>query len=181
MNIEQTIEQVEKLYQRIAGHEIPASNGAAFAPVNADVNIGQLLELRMTQLLMLLQNPAIQTRLQPWTPPVSIWEADEKITVCVELCGISKSDIDISVRDNFLIISGNRVGISAAATGVSQPRRLEIPSGPFQRVIALPPQMSTPEITSNLRDGILEIIVTKSDSKNSSANGSPKKGKGSLQ
>ena len=134
MNIEQTIEQVEKLYQRIAGQIPPA----ATTPVNPDVNLSLLLDMRMTQLLQMLQDPTVQGRLQPWTPPTSIWEGDDKITVCMEVCGINKSEVDISIRENLLIVSGVRRSIAPAGVA-QQPRRLEIPAGSFQRVVVLPP------------------------------------------
>lgn len=178
MNIEQTIEQVEKLYQRIAGQEIPPTSNGSFAPVNPDVNLGMLLDLRMTQLLQVLQDPNIQMRLQPWTPPTSIWEAEDRVTICMEVCGTNKSDIDIAIRENVLIVTGTRRSVAPTTSG-HQPRRLEIPTGPFQRLVVLPPNLVSPEITSNLRDGVLEITLTKSEQKTSSPNGSVKKSKGS--
>ncbi|MGZ3033422.1 Hsp20 family protein, partial [Pseudomonas aeruginosa] len=59
-------------------------------------------------------------------------------------------------------------------------RRLEIPTGTFVRMIALPHFVTAADIGSDLKNGVLEITIQKTESK-STPSSSNKKTKTSLQ
>lgn len=164
MNIDHAIENIEKLYQRITGEMAPPPHLKTSTYLGKDGDLSWQLDSRMSQLIGLLQDPEIQRRLQPWSPPIAIWEGEDKITFCVELPGVSKSDVDISLRERHLVVTGIRHE-AVVSCGGQVPRVQEIMTGPFQKIIPLPRNFSGTEIDSTLRDGILEITIAKTESK----------------
>ncbi len=157
MNIEETIGQVERLYQQATGQQLP--NGQNHHPIQPNVDPIALLEARISDLLSLIQDPRVQKQLQAWAPPLSVWESEEKIFIRVDLPGVSKEDIDISLKNNMVCINGLRRNIPQDAGFM--PRLVETQFGHFARNIILPAEIINTEISSSVKDGILEINLQK--------------------
>lgn len=157
MNIDETIVQIEKLYQQATGQQIPTVE--SHHPIHPNMDPISLLEARYQELMGLLQDPTIQKQLQPWTPSLSVWENDEKIYIRVDLPGVAKEDVDLSVKNNVVIISGLRKNITLEA-GL-RPKLVETHFGHFLRTVMLPPEVVTAEINSIVKDGVLEITLQK--------------------
>ncbi|MCB0411208.1 MAG: Hsp20/alpha crystallin family protein [Bdellovibrionales bacterium] len=157
-NLDQTIEHVERLYTRITGQEIPPVTQSS-SPFTPEVDPLVLVDSRIQQLIIALQDPMIQMRLRPWNPPISVWDSEEKIVVRLDIPGVQKENIDIHVRGNLLTISGTRSN-SKLEPGY-QPRVLEIPFGAFHRTIALPLEVTPSELDSRVENGVLEVQVVK--------------------
>ena len=45
---------------------------------------------------------------QPVFPAVNVWQGDEAVAITAELPGVDPADIDISVKENVLTLSGER-------------------------------------------------------------------------
>lgn len=155
MNIEQTIEQVEKLYQSVTGQKIPT--GEIRHSFNPTIDPIALLESRVQQLTELLQDPQVALHMQPWTPPMSVWESSEKILVRLDLPQVSKEDIDITIHGNTLFVSGIRRNLLQESGFI--PRMSEKNFGPFMRALVLPMESVNNDIDSKLQDGVLEISL----------------------
>lgn len=102
MTIEQSIEQVEKLYQTITGRMATDHQGT-YAPLNPEADPIVTLERRIEELVTLMQNPAVIPPVQVWTPPISVWENEREYMIKLDLAGVKKEDIDLSVRGNILL------------------------------------------------------------------------------
>lgn len=157
MNIEETISQVERLYQQATGQQLP--NGQAHHPIHPNMDPIALLEARFTELLTMIQDPRVQKQLQPWTPPLSVWESDEKIFIRVDLPGVGKEEIDISLKNNMVYINGLRRNLPQDAGFM--PRMVETQFGHFARTVVLPAEIVNTEISSSVKDGVLEITLQK--------------------
>jgi HSP20 family molecular chaperone IbpA len=157
MNIDDTIHKVEALYYRVTGKQCPDTNGKNAIQPNVDPI--SLLELRMHQLHELLQDPVIQARMQPWVPAMSIWESDDKILIRLDIPAISKEDVDITLNGNTLVIHGTRQALPHVAGYL--PRLCESRFGEFHRQVVLPFENVIPEISSSIKDGVLEISLTR--------------------
>lgn len=157
MNIEGTIAAVEKLYTQVTGQVLSAGNLKHNIQPNVDPIA--LLEARLNELHQMLQNPAVLKQLQPWTPPMAIWESEDKILIRVDLPAVSKEEVDISLRGNVLVITGNRSALPLVAGYI--PRHTEMAFGQFYRQIQLPIENLTPEVTSSIKDGVLEVSIAK--------------------
>jgi HSP20 family protein len=98
-------------------------------------------------------------RQAPWMPATDVYETERKVVVTVELPGIKAEDVEVSVEDSTLSISGAR----EFSDEVKQEHyhRVERRYGSFSRAIALPPQADTTQVDARFADGILTVEVPK--------------------
>ena len=94
-----------------------------------------------------------------WRPLTDITETDHGYDVRVELPGVSKDDINISVRDRYLTIKGEKRLEKVDDTNNYQ--RSERQYGSFERTFTLPHKVETDNITSVYKDGVLTLSVPK--------------------
>lgn len=94
-----------------------------------------------------------------WTPMVDVYETEDSIVLRAELAGMKQSDIQVEVRDNTLVLRGERK--SLAGVREESYHRLERPCGPFQRAFALPCNVYQDRILASYKDGILEVVLPK--------------------
>jgi HSP20 family protein len=111
------------------------------------------LHERMNQLL---QGVGIDTN-GVWSPLVDVEETEDAWIVEAELPGVKKKDVNVEMRDNELVISGEikereRKGILRRRT-----RR----TGRFAYRVTLPGDADAGNIDASLRDGILTVRVPK--------------------
>jgi len=88
---------------------------------------------------------------------VDVYETADKLVVKARTAGISKSDLDVSISDNILTISGVLSGGQAEQT--TRWHIQECYWGEFSRTIALPVQVREDEnsVKAELKDGVLTI------------------------
>ncbi len=97
-----------------------------------------------------------------FNPRVNIMENQDGISVLVELAGVNKEDVSISVNDdNLLTIKGERKQ-NIENQGRNFLRR-EIIFGEFSRSFLLPEYLDTEKIKAKFNDGVLEIMVLKKE------------------
>ena len=92
---------------------------------------------------------------------VDVYETAEKLVVKARTAGISKSDLDVSISDNILTISGVLSGGEDEQT--TRWHIQECYWGEFSRTIALPVQVREDEnsVKPELKDGVLTITFDK--------------------
>jgi HSP20 family protein len=79
----------------------------------------------------------------------------------VELPGMKREDIDISLHDGSLSIAGERKSERKVEDGVLS--RSERFFGRFQRTIVLPTSVAPDRIKAQYKDGILSVLLPKSE------------------
>lgn len=90
---------------------------------------------------------------------VDVYETDEKLVVKARTAGVNKSDLDVSISDGILTISGTlSSGDDSEAT---QWHIQECYWGEFSRTLALPVPVKEDEIEAVLKDGVLTISFGK--------------------
>jgi HSP20 family protein len=94
-------------------------------------------------------------------PLINVTEDNNNYYVRAELPGMNSNDIEISATDGSLSISGQRI-ITEEGENVRYHRR-EREGGKFSRMISLPSSIDTDKVEANFRDGILEILLPKSE------------------
>jgi HSP20 family protein len=92
-----------------------------------------------------------------WLPRIDVFDRKDDLIVRFEVPGVSIDDIDVTIEDRTLTISGSRTLEQDEENGVFH--RREILSGSFERTIVLPEGVAAEEITANAEHGILEVIV----------------------
>lgn len=92
---------------------------------------------------------------------VDVYETADKLVVKARTAGISKSDLEVSISDNILTISGVLSGGEDEAT--TRWHIQECYWGEFSRTIALPVPVREDEdsVKAELRDGVLTITFEK--------------------
>lgn len=90
---------------------------------------------------------------------VDVYETDERLVVKARTAGVNKSDLDVSISDGILTISGTlSSGDDSEAT---QWHIQECYWGEFSRTLALPVPVKEDEIEAVLKDGVLTISFGK--------------------
>ena len=98
-------------------------------------------------------------RQAPWVPAMDVYETDDEVVVTVELPGLSAEDVDVSVEDSTLTVSGSREFSSDVEEGSYH--RIERRYGAFSRALTLPPQVDTSKVGARFEDGVLTVDVPK--------------------
>ncbi|OGV76408.1 MAG: heat-shock protein Hsp20 [Methylotenera sp. RIFCSPLOWO2_02_FULL_45_14] len=95
-------------------------------------------------------------------PSLDVIDRDAEVVVRAEIPGIEKKDINISLADNVLTIKGQTSSESKEEKGDYY--RHEISSSSFARSVSLPGNVDESKVVANLKDGILEVTLPKSES-----------------
>lgn len=96
-----------------------------------------------------------------WYPALDLLEEKDQYVLKADLPGIKKEDIKISFEHGVLRIDGERK--SEVEHKDRQVHRIERSYGRFVRVINLGTDVDQNKIHANYKDGILEVIVPKSE------------------
>jgi HSP20 family protein len=96
-----------------------------------------------------------------WTPPVDIQETDDAYRIHAELPGMTKDDIQITLENNVLRLSGERK--FEKDTKRENYHRIERTYGAFSRSFALPTQVSPDKVEAKFENGVLSIAVPKAE------------------
>ena len=96
-----------------------------------------------------------------WSPALDLYETGDHFVAVVELPGMRKDVIDISLHDGTLTISGDRKRESNNNGEAAQ--RTERYVGTFRRSIALPTRVDSSKVTATYDDGILKVTLPKAE------------------
>jgi HSP20 family protein len=94
-----------------------------------------------------------------WVPAIDLAENDTQIHVRAELPGIDPQDVDVSVSEDRLVISGEKR--SAAESGGPGWSHRESHYGAFSRAIPLPETVDPSQVTARYDKGVLTVELTK--------------------
>ena len=92
-------------------------------------------------------------------PLVNLSEDHDHIYVRAELPGVNPEDLDITIKEQHLVIRGERK-IPPEEKNVNYHRR-ERESGFFRRVLRLPAQVDPNKVEAACKDGVLTITLAK--------------------
>jgi HSP20 family protein len=98
---------------------------------------------------------------QTRAPALDLYEGKDNIVARLELPGVSKEAIEVSVHEGVLSVSGERQPTEVA--GSLAQHRSERFAGRFNRAVSLPKPVKADEVTANYRDGILTVTLPKTE------------------
>lgn len=90
-----------------------------------------------------------------WCPAADVYEGKDEYVIALDLPGIDRSTLDVSVDDNRLAIRGTRPETN------STQRRGECPRGHFVRSFSVPVSVDQNGIKADYKDGVLEVHLPK--------------------
>jgi HSP20 family protein len=94
-----------------------------------------------------------------WMPSMDVYETEDRIVATLELPGIEPGDVEVSVEDSTLSVSGSRELSSEVKE--ENVHRLERRYGSFTRAITLPTTADTDKVEASFDKGVLTIAVPK--------------------
>ena len=100
-----------------------------------------------------------ESPLKSWAPALDVHEDKDSFVVRTELPGLKREDIEVSLHDDALIISGERK-IEKVDAGV-EVHRQERYYGKFQRTLTLPTPVAADKIKAQYKDGVLTVTLPK--------------------
>ena len=96
-----------------------------------------------------------------WTPSLDAHEDKDKYVVAVEIPGLKKEDINVSVHDGVLTVSGERKSEKDVKEGTVH--RRERFYGKFTRSVSLPAAVSSDKVGAVYKDGVLTVEIPKAE------------------
>jgi HSP20 family protein len=98
-----------------------------------------------------------------WLPAMDMKETDNEVVASVELPGLSKGDIKVSVKNDVLSITGEK---KAEKTEEKENvHRTERTYGYFKRSVVLPVEVDSEKVKATFKDGVLKVILPKVEAK----------------
>ncbi|MDD2694911.1 MAG: Hsp20/alpha crystallin family protein [Anaerolineales bacterium] len=100
-------------------------------------------------------------RTAPGYPAMNVWMAEDKLVVTSEVPGVAPKDIDVSVVNDTLTLSGERAPDAVEAG--AQYHRSERGSGKFSRSLQLPYGVDANKVEATFKNGLLRIILPRKE------------------
>ena len=97
----------------------------------------------------------------PGYPALNVWTSEEGLVVTAELAGVNVDDIDISVVNETLTLSGARRP-DQAGEEVKYHRR-ERGHGKFTRALQLPYPVDSEKVEASFKNGVLHITLPRAE------------------
>jgi len=94
-------------------------------------------------------------------PAINIWRSEDRLVLTAEMPGVNPEDLDISVEDNLLTLTGVR-----KTTEMKEGETLHLQErlqGEFKRHIELPYRIDKDKVEAKLINGILQVNLPRSD------------------
>jgi HSP20 family protein len=96
-----------------------------------------------------------------WSPALDVYDGKDHLVVKVELPGMKKEEIEISLHDGTLTVAGERKVEHEEKDG--QSFRSERYFGKFQRSLSLPTTVDPNNVKASYKDGILTVELAKAE------------------
>ena len=95
-----------------------------------------------------------------WMPPCDVYETDENIVILIEIAGINKKELKITLEGNYIHIKGFREDPSKI-DGRRNYYYMELNFGPFERLVFIPCQIKVEGVKVDYGEGLLKITLPK--------------------
>lgn len=95
-----------------------------------------------------------------WTPALDLYQTSDDVVAVVELPGMRKEDIEISLHDGALTIGGERKDETPEGDKSARAERFV---GKFRRSVSLPTRVDANKVNATYKDGILTVTLPKAE------------------
>ena len=110
--------------------------------------------------LPFLANLNRQDLFSGWSPALDLYQNNDNLIAVIELPGMRKEDIEISLHDGTLTIAGER---KSSSSNGERAERTERYVGSFRRSVSLPARVDANKVNATYRDGILTVMLPKAE------------------
>jgi len=98
-------------------------------------------------------------RVEYFTPLVNLHQDADGFTLEVEIPGVNKQGVEVTVEDGKLILGGHR----AAPGDFGRPVHRERKAGEYRRVFDLDPSIDATRISARIEQGLLTVHLPKTE------------------
>lgn len=98
-------------------------------------------------------------RVEYFAPAVNLHQDGNGFTLEVEMPGVGKQGVEVTVEDGKLILSGHR----AAGADFGRPVHRERNPGEYRRVFDLDPSIDAARISARIEQGLLTVHLPKTE------------------
>jgi HSP20 family protein len=156
--LDETIEQVETLYESVTGTKAPPISTTPYAAIppekDPDVYVSEQIERLISSLADVAGRPmAVPT----WSPALWACYGKETLQVHLDLPGVPRDAVRVRMGNGMLQVTGTRS--FPPMEGARCTRHSEQPFGAFQRLIPVPTDVAADQVKAQLKDGVLTIEV----------------------
>jgi HSP20 family molecular chaperone IbpA len=95
-----------------------------------------------------------------FVPTADIFEAEQALTIVLEMPGVDRSNVDINVEANVLTIEGR---LDFGKYEAMQPVYTEYNIGHYRRSFSLSNKIDQSKITAEMKDGVLTLALPKAE------------------
>lgn len=94
-----------------------------------------------------------------WQPAADVFETEKTIVVRLELSGVARDEVQVTVDGDVLRIRGiRRPRVDDDAQRLHQ---MEIASGPFERALRIGIPFERDQVAASLEEGMLRVVLPK--------------------
>ncbi|MBP1875961.1 HSP20 family protein [Ensifer adhaerens] len=119
------------------------------------IGFDPFLEMRCMQQELNQRLSGMTTKAAQEFPPINLWMGEDSVAVTAELPGIAPDDVDLTVRENTLTLTGER-GSPAEGEKCVWHRRERV-YGNFSRTVQLPFRVDPEQVEARFANGLLEV------------------------
>lgn len=149
-NVDEAIREVSSVYQALTG--APLQPGKSELPPEEDPN--RYVQARYELFRRMCRGIGTREQEPVWAPAADITETDRDVRIELDVAGVARSDVAITIHDDVIWVRGRR-----NRTNGGQLRHAERGQGSFQRAFAIPPRAKRERIEAAFHDGVLTISV----------------------
>ena len=98
--------------------------------------------------------------MRAFLPTTDIFETDDALTMVLEMPGVDRDNIDVSVENGVLTVEGR---INFGKYEGLQPVYSEYNIGPYRRSFRISSRIDQGEIRAEMRDGVITLVLPKAE------------------
>ena len=118
----------------------------------------QELQVREKRELEKKQESTVPAR--TFVPTADIFETEPALTVVLEMPGVDKNNVDVSIEDGILTVQGR---LDFAKYEGLQPIYTEYNIGHYRRSFSLSQKIEQTKISAEMADGVLTLVLPKAE------------------
>jgi HSP20 family protein len=116
----------------------------------------QELQVQQKREVEKTQEPTTPTR--AFLPTTDIFENEDALTMILEMPGVDRNNIDVSVENGVLTVEGR---INFSKYEGLQPVYGEYNIGPYRRTFRISSRIDQDKIRADMRDGVITLVLPK--------------------
>jgi HSP20 family protein len=118
----------------------------------------QELQVQQKREVEKAQEPTMPTR--AFLPNTDIFETEDALTLVLEMPGVDRGNIDVSVENGVLTVEGK---INFDKYEGLQPVYSEYNVGPYRRSFRISSRIDQDKIKAEIRDGVITLVLPKAE------------------